>query len=356
MSEKKKKLDIVQKYYIRKEDGETDYKHPYDLILKTNSEGLYYVVLNEHIGYMNEKGEFVVPINYDRRRKEYDGSLDYYRHFSNWHFYDDKTVIVEVYKDNSIGVVNSCGDELVPCKFEAVAMIEVSENFIPVAISSHDGSKLVWGIYDLKNKHISVRPQYEEIKKEHNGYASFKKNGKWGILHCLTGKVVIPAIYLLDMEVSNTGLVIAFLGGTWEYIRGFQCVSPEECHVLVVNGIEQALLVISGYDRIEQAGPSVIKCSIGGTTWDPKQQDSFKILKMSNYIGIVKNASYEAGYFLKENGKFVKEYVSGCTSYDKYEYAKYISGGLFSALTYNGEDIPVTNQMKLEILKRISEE
>lgn len=45
MSQKEKKLDIVQKYYIRKEDGKIDYKHPYDLIRETNCKGLYYVRL-----------------------------------------------------------------------------------------------------------------------------------------------------------------------------------------------------------------------------------------------------------------------------------------------------------------------
>ena len=348
-----KKLDIVQKYYIRNEDGETNYEHPYDLIKKTNFEGLYYVILNEQVGYMNEKGEIVVPIDYDKRRKTYTGFQHY--HVSDWHFYDGKTVIAYVYKNNKIGVVNSSGDQIVPCEFEKVGIFEASENFIPVAIPSQDNSKLIWGIYDIKNKHVSVNPQYEEIKKEHNGYASFKENGKWGILHCATGKVVIPAIYLLDMVVTNTGLVIAFLGGSWEYFRGTRNVSPEDCHVLVVNGIEPALLVISGYEWIEKSAPSVMECIIGFQK-NPKQKDSFKILKMPNYIGIVKNASYEEGYFLQENGKFVKEYVVGCTSYSAISHAKYVSGGVFSAITYNGEDIPVTNQMKLEILKRISEE
>jgi len=355
MSQKEKKLEVVQKCYIQKKDGEIDYEHPYDLIKETNNEGLYYVILDEHIGYMNEEGEFVVPISYDFKRKTYDGYERY--KISDWYFYDDKTVITHVYKDNRVGVVNNRGEALVPCEFEDVELFsnKASENFIPVALASQDNSKIVWGMYDVKNKQVSVTPQYEEMRKEQNGYASFKKNGKWGLLHCGSGTVVIPAIYLLEMHVSDTGIVRAFLGGSWEYFGNNKNVKPEDCHIFVVNDIEQAQLVVSGYDWIEQSGPSVMKCRIG-SSYKPKQEDSFKILKMPNYIGIVRNATYEAGYFLKENGKFVKKWTVGCTTYDELHHAKYISGGIFSAITYDGKSIPVTKQMKLEILKRISEE
>ena len=77
---------------------------------------------------------------------------------------------------------------------------------------------------------------------------------------------------------------------------------------------------------------------------------------MQNYIGIVRNATYESGYFLKESGEFVKKWTTKCTSMTKQIHAKYLSDGIFSAMTYDGNDIPVTEEMKQEILKRISEE
>lgn len=355
MSQKEKKLEIVQKYYIRKKDGEIDYEHPYDSIKETNLKGLYYVRLDKQVGYMNEEGEFIVPISYDYTRKTYNGREHY--HVSDWYYYDGKTVISMVYKNHRVGAINSCGEVLVPCEFEDIKLFShtASENFIPVALPFHDNSKLVWGMYDVKNKQVSVTPQYEEMSKEKNGYASFKKNGKWGLLHCASGREVIPAIYLLDMNASDTGIVRAFLGGSFEYCRNAVNVNPEDCHILVVNGIEPAQLVVSGYKWIEQSGPSVMKCRTG-SQYNPKQEDSFKILKMLNYIGIVRNATYEAGYFLKENGKFVKKWTVGCTTYSELVHARYISGGIFSAITYDGKSIPVTNQMKLEILERISKE
>lgn len=357
MTKKEKKLEVVQKCYIRKKDGEIDYEHPYDLIKETNHKGLYYVRLDEQVGYMNEEGKFVVPISYDFTRTTHKGEKNYHHSQRDWSYYDGDTVITYVYKDNGVGVINNRGEVLVPCEFEDVSTFpwEASENFIPVALPSYDNSKLVWGMYDVKNKQVSVTPQYEKMGKEQNGYASFKENGKWGILHCVTGTVVVPAIYLLDMEVSNTGIVRAFLGGSWEFGRNVKYVSPDECHVLVVNGIEQAQIVVSGYDWIEESGPSVMKCSIGNK-YNPKQEDSFKILKMQNYIGIVRNASYEAGYFLEESGEFVKEYSKDCTSCSKQVHARYLSGGIFSAMTYDGKKIPVTDKMKQEILKCISEE
>lgn len=359
MAQAKRKLEIVQKYYLRKEGGEIDYEHPYDLICETNKKGLYYVRLDGHIGYVDEKGEFVVPISYDFTRTTYKGET-YCSNNHDWFDYDKDTIISYVYKDNGVGVINNRGEELVPCEFEKVEVFPwlASKNFIPVALPSCDNSKLVWGMYDVKNKRVSVTPQYEEIKKEQNGYASFKENGKWGILHCATGTVVVPAIYLLDMDVPNTEVVIAFLGGSWHYARDAKYtryVNPDVCHILVLNGMEQAQVVVSGYDWIEESGPSVMMCRIGHEH-QPKQEDSFKILKMPNYIGIVKNASYEAGYFLKESGEFVKKWTTKCTTYSKQIHAKYLSGGTFMAKTYDGNNIPVTKKMKQEILKRISEE
>ena len=356
MAKTERKLEIVQKYYLRKEDGEIDYEHPYDLIKETNQKGLYFVLADGHVGYVDEKGEFVVPINYDYTRTTYEGKTNYA--YSAWYDYYDDTAITHIYKDNGVGVINSRGDELVPCEFERVETFSwaTSKNFIPVALPSCDNSKLVWGMYDIKNKRVSVAPKYEEIKKEQNGYASFEEeNGKWGILHCATGTVVVPAIYLLDMNVSDTGVVIAFFGGNWEQGMNVRHVSPEDCHILVLNGTEQAQVVVSGYDWIEKSGPSVMKCRIG-SEYEPKQEDSFKILKMPNYIGIVKNASYEAGYFLEESEEFVKKWTTNCTTNSEQIHAKYISGGIFLARTYDGKNIPVTEEMKQEILKRISEE
>lgn len=122
-----------------------------------------------------------------------------------------------------------------------------------------------------------------------------------------------------------------------------------------MNGIEQAQIVVSGYNWIEKSGPSVMTCRIGNK-YNPKQEDSFKILPMKDYIGIVRNASYEAGYFLEESGEFVKEWSTDCTCCFKQVNAKYLSGGIFSAMTYDGKNIPVTDKMKQEILKCISEE
>lgn len=357
MSNEENKLEIVQKYYIRKGNGEIDYEHPYDLIEKANTNGLYYVILDGHVGYMDEKGEFVIPISYDSTRTTYKGETNYSR-AESWEYYNESTSITSVFKDNKVGVITNSGKELVPCEFEDVKpfCFSTSESFIPVALPSHDKKKLVWGMYDIKNKRVSTTPQYDDIVQERNGYASFEENGRWGLLHCATGTVVIPAIYLLEMNVLDTGIVIAFLGGTWGY-AGKNCkgVNPDDSNVLVVNGIEQAPIILSGYKWIEETGPSVVKC-LKKYPCSPEEEESFKILKMPNYIGIVKNASYEEGFFLKESGKFVKDWTPGCKTYSHQIHAKYLSGGVFSAKTYDGKAIPVTEEMEQEILKRISEE
>lgn len=353
MAEAEKKLDIAKKYYVRKEDGKIDYEHPYDLIKETNYNGLYLVEVDGHIGYMNAEGDFVVPIQYDSKRKNYKGDMRYF--VSSWQGMTEGTAILDVYKDGKVGAINNRGEIVVPCEFEDVGMYDASLNFIPVANPSADNSTLVWGLYDIKKKRVSVTPQYEEIEREWNGYASFKENGKWGLLHCSTGTVVVPAIYLLDFNVMSTGIAIAFLGGSWEYGRNTRYVQPEDCHVLVVNGIDKAQVVLRGYSWIERTGPSVVNCRIG-KQYNPEQEDSFKIIKMPNYIALIKNASYEEGYILKETGEFVKEWQIGCDSCGKQKHAKYVSGGVIIAKTYDGNEIPVTYEMMQEIQNYTSKE
>lgn len=353
MQKETRKPDIVQKYFLRKEDGEIDYSHPYDLITGTkNHKNLYCVQLDGQIGYIDLKGNVVVSPYYDFTRFNYNGEQTFNE--SQWSFYGSKSMIIPVYKNNGVGVINDSGEEIVPCEFEdaKTSELDASEDFIPIALPSSDNSKLVWGMYDVKDKRVSVTPQYEDLKKEHYGYASFRQNYRWGLVHCATGIEVIPAIYLLELSMSSTGIILAYLGGTYNWHDLF---TPEGCHVLVLNGIMQAPIVLSGYDRIQCTGPSVMECCIGSDQ-NPKQKDSFKILKMPNYIAIVKNASYEAGYFLARSGEFVKEWSTNCTMHNKLPHARYVSGGIFSAKTHDGIDIPVTTEMKEEILKCIREE
>lgn len=353
MAEATKKLDIAKKYYVRKEDGTIDYDHPYDLIKEAGYKELYLVELDGHFGYMNADGKFVIPLEYDSTRNNYKGERRYVS--SSWQCVTDEIAIVEICKNHKLGVANNHGEIVVPCEFEDVKIFsyDASPNFIPVALSNSDNTKLVWGLYDVKKKRVSVTPQYDEVGREWNGYASFKENEKWGLLHCSTGTVVAPAIYLLDFTVGSTGLAIAFVGGSWEYGRNTRYVQPEETRVLVVNGIDQAQVVISGYDWIERSGPSVVNCRIG-KQYNPTREDSFKIIKMPNYIALIKNASYEEGYILKETGEFVKEWQIGCDSCGKQKHAKYVSGGVIIAKTYSGKEIPVTYEIMQEIQNKIS--
>lgn len=359
MARTEKDFEIVKKYYLRKKDGQIDYEHPYDFITDTYvgrgiTGKLWYVRVNGKIGYLNRKGEFTVPMKYDLTRITYEKKENYCNNF-DWHYYGDNTLIAEVYKNNGIGIVDEYGEELVPCEFEDVEASKASEDFIPVALPICDNSKLGWGMYDVKNKRVSVIPQYEEMSMEQNGYASFKENGKWGILYCADGTVVVPAIYLLDEIVPSNGILIEFLGGNCRLgYDGVQYIWGSESQVLVINGTKKAQIVVSGYNWAEESGPCVVKCKIGNA-YVTKQEDNFKILKMPDYIGIVKNAVYESGCFLKENGKFVKEWIRDRTT-KVFEHAKYLSGGTFSAMTYDGKSIAVTEEMKKEILKRISEE
>ena len=354
-----KKLGIVPKYYIRKEDGEIDYEHPYDYIEKDLHGGLHYVRQGGKIGFMDANGKFIVPLNYDFTRITYEGKKNWHHGNRSWYpVTGTKTWITEVYKNNGVGVVNNRGEEIVPCEFEDTKPFNfsTSEDFIPVAWPNADKSGIVWGMYDIKAKKISVTPRYEDIDKECNGYASFRENGKWGLIHCKTGKVVVPARYLIEFAINKDGIGIAFEGGSWTY-SGINCkgINADDCHVIVTKGENEAQVIISGYKWIEFSSKNVVQC------WQEHkhkntESDSFKILPMPEYIGILENAEYEAGYFLEESGEFVERWTVNCTSVSKLEHAKYISGGTVTVKGYDGKDISLTEKILQEIQKRIREE
>ena len=356
MSQEKKKLQFVQKYYIREEDGSIDYEHPYDLIKEPDSEGLYKVVLDGQVGYMDANGKLVVPIKYDDTRITWQGTKQC--GCASWYPCGSNYKVTNVYKNNLVGLINDRGEELVPCQFEDVAVFNwlTSENFIPIALPSKNNDKLLWGMYDVKSKRVSVTPAYEEIQQERYGYASFNQNGKWGLVHCATGTVVIPAEYLLEMYMTATGVIVAYKGKSWCYRgRAKAVVDPEECHVWVVNGPTKPKLVVSGYDWITTTVPNVVSCEIGHHH-KPDLVDSFKILRQQDYVVLIKNATYEAGYLLEETGEFVKEWNTKCTTCSLIPHAKYISGGEFSAIAYNGMYVPVTDIMQKEILQYLRDE
>ena len=43
MVKAEKKLEIIKKYYLRKKNGETDFEHPYDIIMEVNKKGYKYI-------------------------------------------------------------------------------------------------------------------------------------------------------------------------------------------------------------------------------------------------------------------------------------------------------------------------
>ena len=344
-----KKLEIVKKYYVRKEDGEIDYSEGYDFIdEKPSSKGLYYVLQNGHVGYMDANGKLVIPFKYDCTRTTFQGETRH--HFSSWDLISGTDIsITKVYKNNLVGAINHLGQEVVPCEFEDVNTFSfsTSKEFIPVALPSSDNAKFVWGLYDMKEKRICVTPKYEEVKQEYNGYASVRQNGKWGLVHCKTGTEVVKPIYLLDFTVNSSGIAIAFLGGTYDG----RYVNSENCHVIVVAGSSKASVIISGYKWIEFSGPNVVKCHI--RTSVSKEFDSFKIVKMPDHIVLIKNALYQSGYFLAKTGELVEKWVSGCTTYEKQLHAKYLYGGTFLGKTYDGKDFNVLCPERVAILEEL---
>lgn len=343
-------FDVVQKYYLRKKDGEIDFSRSYDLIEKTNCPNLFYVLQGDTIGYMDESRKFVIPLVYDYTRKTVRGDTHFKFSADAWARIPNTNIMVtDVYKDNHVGLIDSLGNVLVPCQFEGVKLFQVSKDFVPIIAPTPDPvfPKLVMGLYDITHKRVCVTPKYNRVLREQNGYAPFQEGDTWGLLHCETGSVVVPPIYLVEFMVRYNGITIAFLGGDWEPGKNGPLVTPEDCHVIVTHGTS-ALRILSGYKWIVFSGPSIVTCWKEDCSYsysDP--HDTFQILKMPNYIALIKNAQYQKG------NKYVEERNDGRLCFLQYFHAKYLSGGTFLAKDYEGRDIPVTPKMEFEILKEI---
>ena len=165
---------VAQKYFIRTPDGNIDYSQSYDFIASIpNAAGLYFVLNNNSIGYIDRNGKFTIPLNSDYKRINYRGNT-VCNDNSLWKkIHDDVTgttiFVTPVFKNGFVGLIDSTGKELVPCNFAEVDFINASMNYVPVAFLNHlNKRKLLWGLYDIVDKRISTMPaDYEKVNGDY---------------------------------------------------------------------------------------------------------------------------------------------------------------------------------------------
>lgn len=132
------------------------------------------------MGFINEKGEFIIPCIYDTARS-----------FSNG--------IAYVKKDGKSGYINTQGQEVIPLMYDN--LWEAENGFI---VASNNGK---YGVIDRSNNQI-LPFIYDEITYIGDGFIGAIKDinerGSWGIINLKTGQEVTPYEYA---GISTIGFV-----------------------------------------------------------------------------------------------------------------------------------------------------
>lgn len=145
-------------------------------------DGLMLVSKNGNKGYMDNRGDEVVPTIYSTISPMHKGYAAYYSQ-----------------ADRKWGIVNKKGRELTAAIFDGVKFDLVDDGYDLVITSKKDdkaanysGEK--YGLFSITSQHNITLPYYDEVGEISNGMMVVKLNKKYGAIDS-TGKLVVPLAY-----------------------------------------------------------------------------------------------------------------------------------------------------------------
>ena len=154
-------------------------------------------------GFINTKGEEVIPCKYESVWG--DGfSVGYAEVYKNekWERIDEKGEQIQdnvnvfskglkwMNKDGMIGVVDANGKEIIPCKYGDVwcadwsYLYDFREGFAAVVDKNWK-----WGFVNTRGEEV-IPCKYDGLFSFHEGYAAVEKDGKWGFVNTKGEEVV----------------------------------------------------------------------------------------------------------------------------------------------------------------------
>ncbi|MFA6599194.1 MAG: WG repeat-containing protein [Ignavibacteriaceae bacterium] len=179
------------------------------------SEGLTPVIdaETEKVGYINKKGEMVIP----------------YQYYSGDNFHEG---VAFVGLQNDYVIIDSIGN-IIARKFIAINgwHSKFSGGFAGASKNS------AYGFIDKTGKFV-IEPNFEEVRDFSNGFAAVKKDNKWGFIDT-TGSITVPFQFTNEPKPFSNGR--AFVQGanyTWGIIdtTGKLLVEPKYKQVFPFNG------------------------------------------------------------------------------------------------------------------------
>jgi len=176
------------------------------------NDGIFAVLKNDKVGYMNTQGKLVVPAIYDSMQDPDD------KYDETWAESPSQGRII-VAKGGKLGIIDTSNKVIMPFSNKYSSIESFSEGAAPVM--SKAGK---WGFIDKEGKEI-IAPQYDGIDGNFGGaygfsegLAGMEKGGKWGYI-TKTGKVAIPFVYD-EIRPFKEGVAGVLKGNKWGFING----------------------------------------------------------------------------------------------------------------------------------------
>lgn len=175
-------------------------------------DGIFAVLKNNKVGYMNNTGKLVIPTVYDVMRDPDD------KYDETWSEpVADGRILVS--KGGKFGIIDINNKVILPFSDKYQTIESFSEGMAPVMSKS---SK--WGFIDKDGREV-IAPQYDGVDGNFagpygfsEGLAGVKKGENWGFI-TKTGVVAIPFIYD-EIRPFSEGLAGVLKGGRWGFING----------------------------------------------------------------------------------------------------------------------------------------
>jgi hypothetical protein len=262
--------------------------------------------LHNKYGYINRKtGELLTPIKYDHAC-QWTQCID----FSDDHF--DEKDLAAVQLDGKWGCINPHGEEIVPLKYDKIAIHQSTPCYVAASINEK------WGFIDNTGTEITLF-EYDSVNEFNEHRACVEKNGKYGFIDD-KGALVIPIIYD-DCEQcfwkkgysddADILPVVVELNGKYGYIdvNGNEIVKPVyEYAASFYGGKSMAAVMLNGkIGFIDETGKEVIPLIYdppverGDTNWNHYSFNNFANVKLNGKWGVIDKNNKVVLPFLYDN-------------------------------------------------------
>lgn len=189
-------------------------------------------------GFINTKGEMVIPAKYDYVDSFSEGLAafedpnlkDGYINYAGEVVIEPRYILAFEFSEGLAAVANrdgwgfigKNGKVVIPLKYESARSFSGGL----AAVSIKDKNKEKWGVID-KQDNLIIPFQYDYIRKFSEGLAAVKKNGKWGYID-RSGEAVIPFKFD-DAYPFSEGYARVKVGKKWGYInhKGSFVIAPK---------------------------------------------------------------------------------------------------------------------------------